>query len=109
MLINIPLQIDDAAIEGKLTREYEERVLASVNERIDKCLKSHDPSWNSIKSPSYGLEHMIDNRIYECIDKFLEANRDDIIAKAADNLALRLSRSKKGKAILDRYEEENNE
>lgn len=106
MLINIPLQIDDAAIEGKLTREYQERVLDTVNERIDKVLKFHDKSWSSTKTASAGLENMINNRIYDCIDKFLEANREDIIAKAADNLALRLSRSKKGKAILDEYEED---
>ena len=106
MLINIPLQIDDAAIEGKLTREYQERVLDAVNERIDKVLKMHDKSWSSTKTATAGLENMIDNRIYECIGKFLEEHREDIIATAADNLSLRLSRSKKGKAILDRYEEE---
>ena len=105
MLINIPLQIDDAAIEGKLTREYEDKVLRCVEERIDKVLIYHDKSWSSRKTATAGLENMIENRIYDCIDKFLEANREDIIAKAADNLALRLSRSKKGKAILENYEE----
>lgn len=106
MIINIPLQIDDAAIEGKLTKEYENKVLESVNGRIDKVFMDRDDSWGTRKSAYTGLEKMIDNRMCDRIDSFLDTNKDRIIEEAAKALANRLARTKKGKAILEKYEEE---
>lgn len=105
MMINIPLQIDDAAIEGKLTKDYESKVLESVNDRIDKVFMDHDDSWGTRRSANTGLEKMIDNRMYDRIDSFLDTNKDRIIEEGAKALADRLARTKKGKAILEKYEE----
>lgn len=108
MVINIPLQIDDAAIEGKLKAEYETRVLEEVSRRLDDILKDYDDSyiWNNTRSPRNGLDARIGSVLRNRIDGFIEENRDAIIEAAAKDLGNRLARSKKGKAILEKYEEE---
>ena len=108
MIINIPLQIDDAAIEGKLKAEYETRVIEEVSRRLDDILKDYDETyvWGNKKSPRNGLDARIGSVLRNRIDDFIEENCDEIVAKAAKDLGARLARTKKGKAILEKYEEE---
>ncbi len=102
MIINIPLQIDDAAIEGKLVEDYKTKVLERVEERIDKALKEHDDNyWGYRKTAQSGLDNLISNEISNRITEFLNENRDKIIETAAEDLGKRLSRSKRGKEILE--------
>ena len=108
MVINIPLQIDDAAIEGKLKAEYETRVIEEVSRRLDDILKDYDETyiWGNKKSPRSGLDARIGSVLRNRIDDFIEENRDEIVAKAAKDLGARLARTKKGKEILEKLEEE---
>lgn len=102
MLINIPLQIDDAAFEGKLTAEYEAKVINHIEERIDSILKDHDrASLGYSSSPRNGLDNLISYEINERITDFLNENRDSIIEATSKDLANRLARSKRGKEILE--------
>lgn len=102
MLVNIPLQIDDATFEGKLTAEYEAKVINHIEERIDSILKDHDrASWGHSRSARNGLDNLISYEIDERITDFLNENRDAIIEAAAKDLGNRLARSKRGKEILE--------
>lgn len=102
MIINIPLQIDDAAFEGKLTAEYETKVINHIEERIDSVLKDHDQrSWGYSRTARGGLDNLISYEINERITDFLNENREEIIAAAAKDLGNRLMRSKRGKEILE--------
>ena len=115
MVINIPLQIDDAALEGKLTEEYKNYVLDAVESRVDRALKAYDSGTyygyvygnNSFSSASAvkGLGCLIEQAVDKHMDEFIDANRDLIIEHASEKLANRLARSKKGKAILESFEE----
>lgn len=106
MILNIPLNIDDAALEGKLAQEYEAKVLMSVNSRIDEVLREHGNSYYyRDRTPREGLDCMIHSIIDDRVRGFMEENREAIIEKTAENLGNRLARSKKGKAILDELEE----
>ena len=108
MVINIPLQIDDAAIEGKLKSEYETRVIEEVSRRLDDVLKDYDESyiWNHKRSARNGLDARIGNILRNRIDGFIEENSAEIIDRAAKDLGNRLARTKKGKEILEKLEEE---
>lgn len=100
MLINIPLQIDDAAFEGKLKEEYESQVLERIEQRLDRVLIEHDNSWGG-RSAKDGLDRLISYEIENKISDFLNENRDAIIEAAAKDLGNRLARSKRGKEILE--------
>lgn len=100
MLINIPLQIDDAAFEGKLRKDYESQVLERIEQRLDRTLMEHDNSWNSRKSAKDGLDRMIRYEVENRVVDFLNENRDAIIEAAAKDLGNRLVRTKRGKEIL---------
>lgn len=100
MLINIPLQIDDAAFEGKLKEEYESQVLERIEQRLDRALMDHDDSW-SHRSAKKGLDTLIMFEVEKRVSDFLNENRDAIIEAAAKDLGTRLARSKRGKEILE--------
>ena len=100
MLINIPLQIDDAAFEGKLKEDYESQVLARIEQRLDRVLMEHDKSW-SHNSAKGGLDTLVMYKVENRVADFLNENREKIIEAAAKDLGNRLARSKKGKEILE--------
>lgn len=100
MLINIPLQIDDAAFEGKLKEDYESQVLERIEQRLDRALMEHDNSWGH-KSAKEGLNTLVMYTVENRVADFLHENRDAIIEAAAKDLGNRLARSKRGKEILE--------
>ena len=100
MIINIPLQIDDAAFEGKLKEDYESQVLERIEQRLDRALMEHDNSWNR-KSAKEGLDKLVMYTVENRVADFLHENRDAIIEAAAKDLGNRLARSKRGKEILE--------
>lgn len=100
MIINIPLQIDDAAFEGKLKEDYESQVLERIEQRLDRVLMEHDKSW-SHKSAREGLDTLVMYTIENRVADFLHENREEIIESAAKDLGNRLARSKRGKEILE--------
>ena len=101
MIINIPLQIDDAAFEGKLKEEYESQVLERIEQRLDRALMDHDDSWGTRRSAKEGLDKLVMYTVEKRVSDFLNENRDAIIEAAAKDLGNRLARSKRGKEILE--------
>ncbi len=103
MIVNIPLQIDEAAIEGKLKTEYEKKVIDEIEKRIQEALSNRygliydDPS----SSARANMRDMIRNQV----DKWLYNNRDEILDEAAKRLYERTVRTKKIREVKKEIEE----
>ena len=96
MIINIPLQIDEQKMEEVLQRDYSNKVLDRIEEYIKKTLANHAKRYYGDKVDD-GMRVLIESQI----DKFLNSNRDEIIEHAAQTMADKLARSKRGKEILE--------
>lgn len=98
MIINIPLQIDEATFEQKVKDDYAESVKQLLLTQVEKVLAERDNRYYlNKKDYKYGLETIINERI----DIFINEHKDEIIEAAAKELAKRLSRTKKAKEALD--------
>lgn len=101
MIINIPIQIDEATFEQKVRDDYAESVKQLLLAKVDQVLKERDNRYyRSERDPKVGLESMI----YESLDIYMNECKDEIIEMAAHKLAERLARTKKAKAILEGME-----
>lgn len=101
MIINVPLQIDEAVFEQKVNDDYMNKVEQLLLKEVEQVLKNHDTRYyGSARDPKLGLS----NIIYFRIDEFLENHKDEIIEAASDKLSERLARTKKAKAILEGLE-----
>ena len=103
MIINIPLQINEAVFEEKINNDYADKVEKLLFEYVERVLKEHDDRYyGSAKSSNVGLRNIIYNRI----DDFLKDHKDEIVEKASDKLAERLARTKKAKELLKEVKDE---
>lgn len=102
MLINIPLEIDDAAIEGKLTKDYEEKLLHEIAERVERKLEEEDSysRWNG-RSAEGGLGNLIDSCIDRKIDAYLYDHKAEITDSIVKNLANRIAKTKKYREVKE--------
>ena len=100
MIINIPLTIDDELWASALARDYESKVTEKLTNEVRKVLKDHDSRYYlRQKSVNEGLSEWVSYKI----DDILKEYKDEIIDAAAEKLAERLSRTKRGKEILNEY------
>lgn len=101
MIINIPLEINEASFEQKVRDDYMNKVEQLLLDLVMQNLKEADDRyWSRDRDYKYGLRNIIQDRI----DVFLEDHKDDIISAASDKLAERLARTKKAKEILEKLE-----
>lgn len=101
MIINIPLQIDEATFEQKVREDYAKNVKELLLNKVDEVLKEYDNRYyTQSRSWKNGMEYIITQEI----DIFINDHKDEIVEMAADKLAERLARTKKAKAILDSME-----
>lgn len=97
MIIDIPLQINEAAFEEKIRNDYENKVEQLLLDQVVKVLKEHDDRYyRRDREASAGLA----NIVYKIVGDIMEQNRAEIIEAASDKLAERLSKTKKAKEIL---------
>lgn len=96
MIINIPLQIDEAKMEEVVKKDYESKVINEIVKYIKKALVS-EGGYGYGDKEVIGMTELIKGRI----DIYLEKHNDEIISVAGKALAEKLARSKRGKAILD--------
>ncbi len=92
MIINIPLNIPDEMLENTIAKDYEAKIIERLTAEVRKVICDHD----AYRDQKRGLDVWVGSRI----DDILKEYKDDIIDAAADKLADRLARSKKGKALL---------
>ena len=107
MIINIPLQIDDATIQGQISKDYEKKVKDIIAVRIEEILaEQYRGYWNEPKASKAknGLALMVQANINE----FLNSNRDVIVEAASKELVEKLYRTKRVKeAVANVLEKEN--
>ena len=96
MIINIPLQIDEAKMEEVVKKDYEGKVIGEIVKYIKTALSKHSTSYYGDRELN-GMTELIKDEI----DKFLEGHHDEVINAAGNALAEKLARTKRGKAILD--------
>lgn len=100
MIINIPLQIDDATIQGQISKDYEKKVKDIIAVRIEETLAEQYRGgyWGESQSSKAkkGLALMIEANINE----FLNNNRDVIVEAASKELAEKLYRTKRVKEAV---------
>ena len=106
MIVNIPLQIDEKIIEKNLSVDYESKVkdyiLKEVEDALIQRAKDLYKYWSGKDATTTdGI------RVYirEYVDKYIQEWKDEIIETAADRLAERLAKTKKGKEILEKYDD----
>ena len=100
MIINIPLTIDDELWTSALARDYESKITEKLTDEVRKVIKDHDSRYYmSEKSFTEGLNEWVSYKI----DDILKEYKDEIIDSAAEKLAERLARTKRGKEILNEY------
>ena len=108
MIINIPLQIDDATIQEQISKDYEKKVTDVIATRIEEILAENyrgywsEPQKSRAKN---GLALLVRANIGE----FLNSNRDVIVEAASKELAEKLWRTKKAKEIVARMGGEEDE
>lgn len=95
MIINIPLQIDEKRMEEVLERDYQGKVIDKITEYIKTTLSNHSTKYYGDKVDD-GMRVLIEMQI----DKFLKGHADEVIESAANAMAEKLARSKRGKEIL---------
>ena len=104
MIINIPLQIDEKIIENQMSLDYEGKILDYLKQEITKSIVNRYYSYRNYSiTERYEdtVKRMIDNFFEDYIKELIAAHKDEIIDKAAKNLADRLARTKRGKEILE--------
>jgi hypothetical protein len=92
MIINIPLTVPDEMLENTIAKDYEAKITERLTAEVRKAICNHD----AYRDQRRGLDTWVGNKI----DDILKEYKDDIIEAAADKLAERLARTKKGKALL---------
>lgn len=93
MIINIPLTIDDELWASALARDYESKVTERLTAEVRKAICDHDV----YKDQRRGMAAWVGDKI----DDILKEYKDEIIDAAAEKLAERLARTKRGKEILN--------
>lgn len=77
MVINIPLQIDDKMIEGKLQEEYEKKVAEKISELVMSSLAEAGDTWGV-----YGQEEKAERGVIKLterkIDSYFEEHKEEI-------------------------------
>lgn len=100
MIINVPLQIDDATIQGQISKDYEKKVKDIIAVRIEEILaeQCHGGYWGESQSSKAkkGLALLVTVHIKE----FLDSNRDVIVEAASKELSERLWRTKRVKEAV---------
>ena len=95
MIVNIPLNIDETAFEGQMSKDIENKVVRWLSDEIK----------NTLKRKAYGTElDGLKEFVIDVVEKKIDSFRDEIIETASKELANKLARSKKGKEILGNLE-----
>jgi len=105
MIINIPLQLDEAIIEKQISKDYEKKVTDVIATRIEEILaENYRGYW--AESQKSRAKNGLSLLVRASIDEFLNSNRDVIIEAASKELAEKLWRTKKAKEIVARMDGE---
>lgn len=94
MVINIPVQVDEAKMEEVIQRDYEERVLKMISEYLRTALSRKSRYYGDDKDGMLVV-------VQEQIDIFIDNHKDDILEIAGRHLADKLARTKAAKQLIE--------
>jgi 3D (Asp-Asp-Asp) domain-containing protein len=93
MVINVPLVIDEASIEGRLKIDYEKKVIESVEKQIKQTLKGRY-GWGDADE---GMREIINRRV----DVYIDNHRDEVLDEVAKRIYERSVRTKKVRTSVE--------
>lgn len=96
-IVQFAIGVDDDAIRQRVEQSAEKVITQQLADDIKKTFYETDYYGRTSNRPS--------SFVLAKIDSFLEDNRDDILEMAADRIAEKLARSKRGKEILEKCKE----
>lgn len=101
MIINIPLTIDDNALEQKIQEDVDKNVDNYMKELISEALRKNHNYYGrcSVTEAIVGLAE-------ERISQFFEANKDEIIDATAKRIDERVRNRKKVKDAIKEVEQD---
>lgn len=100
MIINIPLQLDEANIEKAINEEYQSKVIDELVKRIERILVAEGGQY-SYNPKEQGMRNFITQEV----GKYLADYKDEIISIAGQELAKKLANSKRGKELLESFDQ----
>lgn len=103
MIINIPIQVDEQAIEAKAQQEYKHEVDKMLVDRIEKVLVNETDHWRYYgrATAEEGMKVLVHRTVERYVDEYMEEHTDEILDKAVDKLEKRLMNRKRIKEVGD--------
>ena len=99
MIINIPLQFDESAFEGKIAQDIQDKVVQNISDSITKALKE-----KGIGYGNYYYNAKVEDGVLciasDIIENTIKEYQDKIIELAADKLAKKLALRKAAKDLI---------
>lgn len=102
MIINIPLQIDEANIEKMINKEYNNKVVEAIIEQLKEALANRAMGYSREDKARNGLIGLVEREA----DGFLEKYREEVIDKATNRLVEKLYRTKQVKEMVGKVLED---
>ena len=102
-LVQFAIGIDDNVIKERIEKNVEKEVIKAITGKIEDVIYK--------KNYYYGYDEKepLKNMVKGVINEIIEKERDNILEMASQILADRLLKSKKGKALLEQFEVQEDE
>ena len=100
-IVQFAVSIDDNAITEHVTKNAEKEIIKDLKQQVANRLFESGYYRSNADPERDPLNEWAKNEI---INTFLDENKDKIISEAAKELAVKLARTKAGKAILEDLE-----
>ena len=95
-IVQFAVSIDDRAIEDRIKKTAERQIVEAIQKKVE----------DELFEMSYGHRVGCADWVKRKVDNFLENNREEILNRAAAQIAEKLLRSKAGKELLRKAEGE---
>jgi hypothetical protein len=94
MIINIPLTIDEQALEGKIQNDYDQKFEKIIFKKIDDYVRSKAGYCRS--DHEWGMSTIINGYF----DRYFDEHKDELVELIVDKIAERAGRYKKVKEAV---------
>lgn len=95
-IVQFAIGVDDNVIKERIEKNVEKEVIKTITEKVEDVIYS--------KYAYYDTKEPLKNMVKARIDVIFTEEKDTIVEMASKILADRLLKSKKGKALLEQFE-----
>ena len=101
MIINIPIQVDEKAIEEKTLNEYQSKVDKLIVDKIERVLVNKNSlRWYGAEGTAQdGMKALVETTVERYVNTYVNSHIDEILDKAVDKLEKRLMNRKRIKEV----------